>query len=168
MRLVFMSAAAVLVLAQACVAAAQVPHILGSWELNLEASDPRERAPQVSLRTYRQTENGFLLGLWVVIDAEGEPFFLQFAAKTDGADYPEYFPDALAALTTAGTPSGYSYSEMQLDEYTVEWVDKYEGTTIAWGTRGVSRDGRTMTIVANARSAEDEIVTSTTVYDRRE
>jgi hypothetical protein len=67
-----------------------------------------------------------------------------------------------------GTPSSFSYSETQLDEYTIEWVDKNEGEVIAWGTRGVSRDGQTMTIVANSRSAEGEVVTNTTLYDRRE
>jgi hypothetical protein len=160
--------AAVATLTQMSSASAQVPHIFGTWTLNLERSDPREQIPQASVRSYSQLEDGFVLGLWVVIDQAGDPFFVQFTAKTDGADYPEYFPGALAALMATGTPSSFSYSETQLDEYTIEWVDKNEGEVIAWGTRGVSRDGQTMTIVANSRSAEGEVVTNTTLYDRRE
>jgi hypothetical protein len=150
------------------VSSAQIPHIVGAWKLNVEASDPQDHPPRVSVREYRPIGDGFLLGLVVTIDAEGYPSYLQFTAKTDGLDYPEYNPNSLAALTASGAATSSSYSETQLDEYTVEWVDSYEGEPVGWGTRQVSVDGQRMTLVANARNREGEVVTTTMIFDRQE
>ena len=150
------------------VANAQVPHIVGSWKLDAESSDPQDHPPRLAVRDYFPTEDGYLIGLAVTIDTEGYPHFLQFTAKTDGLDYPEYDSNSLAALTTSGMATSATYSETQIDEYTIAWVDKYEGEPVGWGTRQVSEDGRTMTLVANSRNAEGEVVTISMVFDRQE
>ena len=63
---------------------AQEPHILGTWKLNVEASRLPGPPPQVHVRRYSLAPDGTLVGLAVVVEANGRPNFLQFAAKTDG------------------------------------------------------------------------------------
>lgn len=150
------------------VASAQAPHIVGSWKLNIEASDPQDHPSRISVRDYYPVGDGFLIGLAVTIDEEGFPHFLQFTAKTDGLDYPEYSSNSLASFTMTGVPTSSTYAETQLDEYTVEWVDKSDGEPIGWGTRQVSADGQRMTLIGNSRNDAGEVVTYTTVFDRQE
>jgi hypothetical protein len=146
---------------------AQVPHIVGTWRLNIEASEFFRPPPQSELRRYSVTEDGYLVGLAVIVDAEGNPEFLQFAAKTDGQDYPEYSSNALAAFQIAGTPTPLAYSEKPLDAHTIEWFDKYEGEVYASGTRQVSEDGRTLTIVGEIRGPQGEARRLRFVYDKQ-
>lgn len=87
---------AVTLLALSAAAHAQVPHIIGTWKLNIEASQFLGRAPQSEVRRYDVADNGYLVGLAVFIDAQGNPGFLQFAAKSDGQDYAEYSSGVLA------------------------------------------------------------------------
>ena len=76
---------------------AQVPGVIGTWKLNVEASRFPEAVPQVHVRSYRLAENGMLIGLAVFVDSKGRPGFLQFAAKPDGKDYPEFSADSAAS-----------------------------------------------------------------------
>lgn len=147
-------------------AAAQMPHIVGSWQLDVAASDASDRPERVHVRTYVPTDDGFLMGVAVVVDIDGNANFLQFTAKTDGRDYPEYSAGLLAELQATGTPTRASYSETRVDDYTVAWTDKYDGEVYATGTRSVAADGRTMTIVVESRDPEGRTRTRTLVFDR--
>ena len=155
-----------LLLSSVGVAHAQIPHIAGTWKMNMEASEYPGPKPQSQVRQYFLTDDDFLVGLAVTIDAEGNPSFLQFAGKTDGNDYPEYSVRPLAQFQISGTVTPLTYSERQRDQYTVEWFDKYDGNTYASGTRSVSPDGRTMTVVAEIRGPDGKVSTFTIVYDR--
>jgi hypothetical protein len=144
----------------------QVPHILGNWKLNVAASRLPGPAPQVHVRSYSATPDGTLIGLAVVVDADGNPSFLQFAAKPDGKDYPEFDVGSAAVYLMNGSPPPATYAETRVDSHTVDWVDKYGGTVTARGKKWVSADGRTLTITAifgNERNEEREFLF---VFDR--
>jgi hypothetical protein len=161
-----------MILALACYGAvssanAQVPHIVGTWKLNIQASELLGPPPQSEVRRYSVTDGGYLVGLAVIIDAEGNPQFLQFAAKSDGEDYPEYSSNTLAAFQARGTPTPMAYSETPVNAHTIEWFDKYEGQVYASGTRQVSEDGRTLTILGEIRNSRGETRRLRFVYDKQ-
>ena len=159
--------AAITLLTVSAVAHAQVPHIVGTWKLNTEASEFLGPPPRTEVRRYSVADNGYLVGLAVFVDARGNPGFLQFAAKTDGQDYAEYGSDVLAAFQMTGTPTPLAYSEQQVDERTVEWVDKFDGRVTAFGTKQVSEDGRTLTIVGEVPDGQGNTRRLRFVYDKQ-
>ncbi len=152
----------------ACSAAAhaQVPYILGTWKLNVAASKMARPAPQTHVRRYSLAPDGTLIGLAVIVDAHGNPDFLQFAAKSDGKDYSEFNSRFLAALQIDGGKSPRQYSETPIDAHTVAWEDKYEGKVIASGKKWVSKDGRTLTFTSEGRNARGERVEYRYVFDK--
>ena len=166
-----MRALVALVCAFACAsfAYAQAPHIVGTWKLNVAASRlPPGPPPQVHVRRYSLASDGTLVGLAVVVDAAGNPYFLQFAAKADGKDYAEFDSRSLAALQIDGTAPKSTYAETTVDSHTVEWVDKQDGKITAHGRKWVSADGKTLSFTAEATNSRGEAQTFLFVFDRQD
>ncbi|HEY8519425.1 MAG TPA: hypothetical protein VIN61_05055 [Gammaproteobacteria bacterium] len=157
---------ALLLMCCALSARAQVPHILGTWKLNVPASRLPGPAPQTHVRRYSLGPDGTIIGLAVMVDAQGNPGFLQFAAKPDGKDYPELDARSAAQYLIDGSAPLATYAETPVDSRTVEWVDKYEGTVIASGRKWVSEDGRTLTFTAVVKGEDDEEREFLFVFDR--
>jgi hypothetical protein len=146
---------------------AQVPAVVGNWKLNVAASKlPPGPAPQTHVRRYSLAPDGTLIGLAVVVDDRGNPTFLQFAAKPDGKDYPEFDARTAAQYLMDGTPPPATYSETPVDERTVEWVDKYEGRVTARGRKWVSEDGQTLSFTALVTNERGEPLELLFVFDR--
>jgi hypothetical protein len=145
---------------------AQVPHIVGNWKLNVAASRVPGPPPQTHIRRYSVGPDGTLIGLAVVVDADGTPSFLQFAAKPDGKDYPEFDADSAAQYLLDGSPPVATYAETPVDSHTVEWTDKYDGRVTFSGRKSVSTDGQTMTITAVVKNERNEDVEFLFVFDR--
>ena len=145
----------------------QVPHILGTWKLNTGASQFLGPPPQSEVRQYSVADNGYLVGLAVFIDTQGNPGFLQFAMHNDGRDYPEYSSNVLAAFQIKGTPTPLAYSEKAVDDHTVQWFDKFGGRVTASGTKRVSEDGRTLTIEADVPDRQGATHHMRLVYDKQ-
>ena len=145
---------------------AQQPHILGTWTLNAAASRLPGPAPRVHVRRYSLAPDGTLVGLAVIVASNGQPDFLQFAAKADGKDYPEFNSAALAALQIDGTPPRGAYSETTVDSHTVEWIDKYDGQITVRGRKWVSEDGNTLSFTVEATSPQGEPSSFLFVFDR--
>jgi hypothetical protein len=147
---------------------AQVPHILGTWKLNVAASRlPPGPPPQVHVRRYSERPDGSLVGLAVIVDAAGNPQFLQFAARADGKDYSEFDSNALAALQIDGAAPRATYSETSVDSHTVDWVDKYDGKVTAKGRKWVSADGKTLSFTADITTPAGESLSFLFVFDRQ-
>ncbi len=164
-----MTARVALVLVLACIAVgaqAQVPHIVGNWKLNVAASRVPGPTPQTHVRRYSIGPDGSLIGLAVIVDADGTPSFLQFAAKPDGKDYPEFDADSAAKYLMDGSPPRATYAETPVDSHTVEWTDKYDGRVTFSGRKSVSPDGQTMTITAVIKNERNEDVEYLFVFDR--
>jgi hypothetical protein len=140
--------------------AQSAPPIVGSWKLNTEKSElPPLRAGFFEIRQYTMRPDGYLVGLLITSNARGY-HYLQFTAKSDGKDYPEYSDDVVADLIASNKPTTRSYSERIVDEYVTEWTDKVNGKVTASGKKIVSNDGHTLTITVDGTSR-------IRVYDRQ-
>jgi len=138
------------------------PLIVGTWKINFEKSGIRNPPPQVfQIRQYKLRDDGFLVGLLISGNAQGRVSFLQFTAKSDGKDYPEYTDDLLADFIASGKQPIRTYAERIIDDYVTEWVDKVNGKVTAQGKKTISKDGKTMTIT------NDNNPSQVSVWDRQ-
>jgi hypothetical protein len=144
----------------------QLPHVLGNWQLNIAASRLPGPAPRMHVRRYSLAEDGTLVGLAVVVDARGNPSFLQFAANPDGKDYPEFDARSAAQYLIDGSAPPATYAETPVDSHTVDWVDKYQDRVTAQGKKWVSADGQTLSITAVLRNERNEEQEFLFVFDR--
>jgi hypothetical protein len=146
---------------------AQVPAIIGTWKLNVAASRFPEPAPQAEVRSYRLTDGGVLIGLAVNIDAHGRPNFLQFAARPDGRDYPEFDTRSAAEYLAQGKAPFRTYAEIpSADPLKVHWVDKADGRIISSGDKWVSKDGKLLSFTVDATDPKGNKVQFLYVFDR--
>ena len=136
-----------------------VPPIVGMWKFNPEKSTARIPPGSVEIRQYGLRPDGFLVGLLISGNTQGY-HYLQFVARSDGKDYPEYSDQNVADMVAAGKPTSRTYAERMLDEYTTEWIDKIDGRVTAQGRKIVSKDRKTLTITVDGSTA-------IRIYDRQ-
>jgi hypothetical protein len=118
------------------------------------------------VRRYSLAPDGSLVGLAVVVSADGTPSFLQFAAREDGRDYPEFDSRSAAQYLIDGSAPPATYSERPIDSHTVEWVDKLDGRVTARGRKWVSPDGLTLSFTAIVENDRNEQLEFLFVFDR--
>src|SRR5262249_34679725 len=108
-----LGAALVLVLAPAAWsqerAVQDTPPIVGTWKLNMEKSTVRVPPGAMEIRQYSLRPDGFLVGLLISGNAR-DYHYLQFVAKSDGRDYPEYSDQIVGDLIAAGRPTRRTYA----------------------------------------------------------
>ena len=126
----------------------QTPLIVGTWKLSLEKSTVRVPPGAMEIRQYSLRPDGFLVGLLITSNA-GAYHYLQFVAKSDAQDYPEYSDQIVGDLVAAGKPTRRTYAEKAIDEYVTEWIDKVDGRITAQGRKIVSKDRQTLTITVD-------------------
>lgn len=141
-------------------ASKSLPLIVGSWKLNLEKSKVRFPYDRFEIRQYRMRPDGFLVGLLITNDAQGSFHYLQFTARSDGKDYPEYSDTIVADMIAAGKQTSRTYAETVADDYTTDWTDKVDGKITSHGKKIVSKDGKTLTVTV-------EDTSRIYVYDRQ-
>lgn len=139
---------------------AKAPLIAGIWKLNPEKSKVSVPSGYLEIRQYSLRPDGFLVGLLITGNAQGY-HYLQFTAKSDGKDYPEYSDQILANMLAAGRQTPRTYSEKIVDDHVTEWIDKVDGKITAQGKKTVSNDGKTLTITVDGSPAQVR------VYDRQ-
>jgi hypothetical protein len=137
-----------------------LPLIAGVWKLNPDKSNLRVAANHIEIRQYTLRPDGFLIGLLITSDPQGNFHYLQFTARSDGKDYPEYSEALLADMLAVGKQTPRTYSETVVDEYTTDWTDKFDGKVVSRGKKIVSKDGKTLTLTVDGSS-------QTYVYDRQ-
>jgi hypothetical protein len=128
------------------------PRIVGTWKLNAEKSNVPVQPGRLEIRQYTQRPDGFLVGLLIYGNSQGPFHYLQFAARSDGKDYPEYSDEIVADMVAAGRPTPRTYSETISDESLSSWTDKVNGRITAHGKKTVSKDGGTLTITVDETS----------------
>ena len=132
-------------------ALAQVPHVLGVWEFDPQASElPMGFLLASETRSYDLRDDGYLINVVIRKLANGHPDFIQIASKSDGKDYPQYQSFPLAEFQINGTKTPSTYSETVLDDHAVNVVAKYGDRVINKGVRRVAPDGKTMRIDVTA------------------
>ena len=140
-----------------------MPLIVGSWKLNPQKSNlPNFPADRVEIRQYRLRPDGFLVGLLIQTDPQGGYHFLQFTAKSDGKEYPEYSDQIIADMIAAGRQTPRTYSETIVDDHVTNWVDKADGRVTSQGKKIISQDGKTLTVTVDGAPASQG-----RVYDRQ-
>jgi hypothetical protein len=126
---------------------AQVPRVLGVWELDPAASSIPQGFPLVSeTRSYDLRSDGYLVNLVIRKLANGRPDFIQIVAKSDGKDYPQYNSVTLAEFQVNSTQTPATYSETVIDDNSVRVVGKFGGRVSDKAVRSISADRKTMTI----------------------
>jgi hypothetical protein len=150
---------------------AQVPQVLGLWELNVAASSLPERLFPNGLaserRSYFQRDDGYLVVLDIREYGNGMPDFIQVVAKSDGQDYPQYQSAPLTDLVMAGTTTPFTYSETIVGPNTAEITAKRAGQIANKGARTISADGKTMTLNVAAVLSGGEEVPILLVFDKQ-
>jgi len=141
--------------------AGKVPLIVGVWKLNPEKSKMTVPPDYVEIRQYAMRPDGFMVGLLIQGNAARGYHFLQFTAKSDGKEYPEYSDPIVADMIAAGKQTPRTYSETIVDEYVIDWVDRVDGKITAKGKKIISQDGKMMTITVDGSNAPPRI------YDRQ-
>jgi len=127
--------------------AAQVPQVLGIWELDLTSSVLPATFPLASeTRSYDLRPDGYVVNLVTRKLTNGHPDFIQIASKSDGKDYPQYQSGLLAAFQIDGTRTPVTYSETVIDDHAVNVIAKVNGQILNKGVRRIDADGKTMTI----------------------
>jgi hypothetical protein len=137
-----------------------LPLVVGTWKLNADRSNLRVPANHVEIRQYRLRPDGFLVGLLITSDPQGSYHYLQFTAKSDGRDYPEFTDGLLADMVAVGKQTPLTYAETVVDDYTTDWTDKADGKVTSHGKKVVSKDGKTLTLTVDGSS-------QMYVYDRQ-
>jgi len=128
-------------------AKAQVPQVLGIWELDLKSSVLPATFPLASeTRSYDLRPDGYLVNLVTRKLTNGHPDFIQIASKSDGKDYPQYQSVVLANFQIDGTKTPVTYSETVIDDHAVNVIAKVNGQINNKGVRRIDADGKTMTI----------------------
>ena len=126
-------------------ALAQVPHVLGVWEFDPQASElPKGFLLASETRSYDLRDDGYLVNVVIRKAPNGHLDFIQVVSKSDGEDYPQYQSFPLAEFQINGTKTPFTYSETVLDEHAVNVVAKYGDRVINKGVRRVAPDGKTM------------------------
>jgi hypothetical protein len=121
----------------------------------------------MEVRSYRLADNGVLIGLAVIVDSQGRPYFLQFAAKPDGKDYPEFSADSAANYLSNGKAPSRTYAETPTsDPLKVKWADKREGKIIGSGEKWVSADGKRLSFTVDTKNEQGNAAQYLYVFDR--
>jgi hypothetical protein len=136
------------------------PLIVGTWKLNTEKSTVRLPPGAMEIRQYSVRPDGFLVGLLITGNVPEGYHYLQFVARSDGRDYPEYSDQIVGDLVAAGKPTRRSYAETVIDEYVTGWIDKVDGRITAQGKKIVSKDRQALTITIDGAS-------QVRIYDRQ-
>jgi len=136
------------------------PPIVGTWTLNPEKSALRVPSDYVEIRQYSMRPDGFLVGLLITGSPLRGYHYLQFVAKSDGKDYPEYSDLIVGDLIASNKPTPRTYAEHPIDEYVTDWTDKVDGRVTGHGKKTVSKDLKTMTITVDGSPA-------IRIYDRQ-
>jgi len=148
-------------------AGAQVPRVLGVWELDPAASSMPQGFPLASeTRSYDLRNDGYMVNLVIRKLANGRPDFIQIASKSDGKDYPQYQSGQLAEFQVNGTQTPATYSETIIDDYSVNIIAKFGGQVNNKGVRSISADGKTMTIKVVAIAPNGQETPITLVFKR--
>ena len=146
---------------------AQVPRVLGVWELDPAASAIPQGFPLASeTRSYDLRADGYLVNLVIRKLANGRADFIQIVSKSDGKDYPQYQSVILAEFQVNGPLTPATYSETVIDDSSVNIIAKVGGRVNNKGVRSISAGGKTMTIKVGAVGPNGQETPITLVFKR--
>jgi hypothetical protein len=141
--------------AMAAPAARPQDPILGTWTLNAEQSKftpgPGWRS---QTRVYQAIPEGVSV-TWTGVDVGGESIQVSYTYQYDGRDYP-----------MKGSASYDSLNAVRVDERTVRSEEKRDGKVVGVAVRGVSPDGKRLTITDEGTNRKGHKFSQVLVFDR--
>ena len=151
---------------------ALLPHVAGAqevaevrneakfsmWRLNPARSKLNGPPPRTETRVYEDRGDGVFLSTRSGVNARGEPFFSQYAAKVDGKDYPR---------VVKGSGAVSSIALVVIDARSEAWTVKVDGEVTITGTSVVSEDGLTLTTTVRRTDADGRTSATVSVYDKQ-
>ncbi|MEO5896351.1 MAG: hypothetical protein ABIS06_11670 [Vicinamibacterales bacterium] len=130
--------------------------LVGTWELNIAKSKYTPGpAPKSETRTYVVAGQD-IKATSKSVDADGKPTSGQWTVNYDGKDRP-----------IIGRPDADGLSLKRIDAFTSEFTQKKAGQVVATGTRGISKDGKVMTITTKGTNAKGQAFNDVEVFDKR-
>lgn len=143
------------VLAFASVAAHAADPLIGTWTLNAAKSKFSGPAPKSMVRTYAAQGDKIVMSVKIV-NADGKEVAQSSTYSQDGKDAP--FVGSSVWDTLSVTATGPN---------SARFVQKKDGKVVGTGTRTVSADGKTLTLVQHGAGADASKVLDTIVLDRK-
>jgi hypothetical protein len=140
---------------------------LGTWVLNSQKSKLGGPAPKAFIERYDLRPDGFIVSTRSVIAPDGSPAFEQAVLKLDGKDYEWWDNTTLADFLATGKRAPKTLSAKAIDVYTADYVGKQVGKVTVTGRRTISKDGKTMTLVAKSRTPQGQEVEVIAVFDKQ-
>jgi hypothetical protein len=129
---------------------------IGTWELNLAKSKYFPgRPPKSQTRTFEISGRGVKY-VAEEIDARGNWQLIRCTANYDGKEYP-----------IIGSGLAETISLKRVDAFTVTFTQKKAGKVVVSGRRVVSRDRKTMTVLAQGTNATGRPFSDVLVFDRK-
>ena len=123
-----------------------------------------------AVRQYAAGDDGSVVAITFNINAEGLPSLGAIsAANYDGKEYAQHTVATLA--TSLGSHIGpriertIAYKPVSL--YSVEIVQRQDGRIVSRSTRTISRDGKTMTEIADYTNAQGQRVNNVLVFEKQ-
>jgi hypothetical protein len=135
-----------LVLALAVIALAQNPNI-GTWKMN----PAKSKFSQPQWKSYTMTTEAQENGVKVVqdiVDADGKPIHVTYAAKYDGKDYP-----------VTGRPDADTMSFTKPNANTTDYIFKKSGKEAFRGQSVVAEDGKTLESIGRGKDEKGKAFT---------
>jgi len=130
----------------------------GTWKLNPAKSKLNGPPPRSDTRVYEDRGSGVFHSTRTGVDARGEPFLSQYAAKVDGKEYPRLVKGSGAMSSIAFT---------MIDARSVAWTVKIDGEVAMTGTSVVSEDERMLTTTVRRADARGQRIETVSVYDKQ-
>jgi hypothetical protein len=154
--------------------APRVPSIIGTWKQNVEKSTYSPGPPPLkgwyAVRQYAAGDDGSVIAITMNVDPEGLPSLGAISAAVyDGQEYVQHTVATLATSLAShtGPKLDRTISYKQLDQYSVQIVQKQDGKIVSMSTRTISRDGKTMTDKFDYTNEIGQHVTNVLVFERQ-
>ena len=130
--------------------------IMGTWAMDSGQSKfSAATVPQSITRTYEPEGNGYKL-TFEQVTAEGVQDAWEYTADYDGKDYP-----------VSGTDEVDTIALSKVGERMTLGIFKKDGQEVALYNRGMSADGKAMTIITAGVNAKGDAYYDVTVYQKQ-
>ena len=131
---------AMLTVAASNVSAQEFDRFIGTWVLNVSASQwGTARPPQSQIRTFDYTHDGMIVCTFRNVSADGERVFVHWFTRLDGQHIAEF-------LRGRGrSPSTMAVKKIDDSTITIEGKSLDDGRELFTGRATVSEDGKTLT-----------------------
>ena len=136
--------------------------LTGTWKLKVAASKDGPASPVPSSTVTFMVSGTILTSVQDGVDSHGHRTHAEYTAKLDGQDYPW-------RGTVDGTPnpSQDALAVWRIDDYTYEWMYKFNGEVLTTQRTVIAKDGESRVTTTTAKDGQGGVVSTTAVWERQ-